>query len=202
MFNSNISASDLIEDLKSEVDIAIPIPNRSYVTWLNALEGLLYSECIKEQHELILKGYHSEVETTDLECEPDADEIRFEDIYTVYADDRQLIKSTLTSGNIFPDTYYKSGEKIKFNIPNETSEIRIVYFIRPAHKTVDADDDVQNGDIMIPVEFMDLVKAKLRGEAYKVANEDALAAKWLNDYNVLLENFKLWLSEKAPEFGM
>ena len=55
---------------------------------------------------------------------------------------------------------------------------------------------------MVPVEFIDLVKAKLRGEAYKLVNEGEIAAMWLNDYNILLETFKAWISEKAPNFGM
>ena len=55
---------------------------------------------------------------------------------------------------------------------------------------------------MLPVEFIDLVKAKLRGEAYKLANEDNHAAKWLNDYNTLLETFKAWIADKSANFGM
>ena len=45
-------------------------------------------------------------------------------------------------------------------------------------------------NVMVPVEFIDLVKAKLRGEAY-VCQRGSLVAKWLNDYNVLLETFKV-----------
>ena len=52
------------------------------------------------------------------------------------------------------------------------------------------------------IEFIDLAKAKLRAEAYKVANEDNLAAKWINDYNVLVETFKAWVEEKRATFGI
>ena len=55
---------------------------------------------------------------------------------------------------------------------------------------------------MIPLEFIDLVKAKLRGEAYKLVNEDGIASKWLNDYNILLETFKLWITSKSSNFGI
>lgn len=49
MFNSGISAKDLIDEVMNEVDIAIPITEQSLVNELNALERMLYSEVIKEQ---------------------------------------------------------------------------------------------------------------------------------------------------------
>ena len=62
--------------------------------------------------------------------------------------------------------------------------------------------NVNDVNVMLPIEFIDLVKAKLRGEAYKLANEDSIAAKWLNDYNTLLETFKAWIADKSSNFGM
>jgi hypothetical protein len=71
--------------------------------------------------------------------------------------------------------------------------------VKPELKTI---SNYASKYVMLPIEFIDLIKAKLRGEAYKYANEDNLAAKWLNDYNVLVETFKAWLSNKQPEFGI
>ena len=103
---------------------------------------------------------------------------------------------------IFPDTYYKIQNNIGLNLKNQAEKLKIIYFVRPALKTVDTNDNISSENVMLPVEFIDLAKAKLRGEAYKVANEDSIAAKWLNDYNVLLETFKAWISGKQSEFGM
>ena len=89
-----------------------------------------------------------------------------------------MIKSTATSGAIFPNTYYKNGVDVGYNAKKPVSEMTIVYFARPAVKTSN-----QPGNVMVPYEFTDLVRAKLRGEAYKLCNEDAVAAKWLSDYN-------------------
>ena len=124
----------------------------------------------------------------------------FEDIVAIYADDRQLIKSTVASGTIFPFTYYKENDDIGYNLaPDfETKEFTVIHIVRPA--LIDKNNLEVN--VMIPIEFIDLVKAKLRGEAYKLANEDNLAAKWLNDYNVLLETFKVWIAEKSANFGI
>lgn len=207
MFDSGISVKSLVSELKNEVDIAIPIPNASYVSWLTSLEQLLYSEYIQEQKEIEVEApKDNAVKLSDLKHPDNESVIRFEDIYAVYAGDTQLIKTTLTSGSIFPDSYYKKANDMGVSVTTP-EKLKIIYFVRPAIKKIDENVDEVNeldntGNVMLPVEFIDLAKAKLRGEAYKIANEDALAAKWLNDYNVLLENFKAWLSGKAPEFGM
>jgi hypothetical protein len=208
MFESGISVKNLIDELKNtEVDIALDIPNATYVTWLNSLQQLLYTEIIKEQKKAIISAPQqgkvsiSSIEPRNNECSP-----IFEDIYTVFAkigdENVQLIKSPLTSGVIFPNTYYKDNNDIGYNTKETPSELTIVYLVRPALVCVDTNDEIDNGTVKIPVEFIDLVKAKLRGEAYKLANEDAIAAKWLNDYNVFLETFKAWIATKATNFGM
>lgn len=196
MFDSGITAEKLINELKSEVDIALEIPNDTYVTWLNSLEQFLYSEIIKEQREYIKDI--PEIEFLPEKVYGEAD-VSFEDIYAVYSNDTQLIKSTLTSGEIFPNVFYKKDNQIKVNIAGYPKKIRVVYIVKPELKTPDNYLDMK---VMLPIEFIELAKSKLRGEAYKLANEDELAAKWLNDYNILLETFKAWLTVKQPEFGM
>ena len=91
---------------------------------------------------------------------------------------------------------------LAYNVLFQPKEIRIIYFVKPKLNAVDENDNIEPGNVMLPIEFIDLVKAKLRGEAYKLSNEDSLAAKWLNDYNILLETFKAWLNSKQPNFGM
>lgn len=200
MFDSGMKASVLIEQIKSEADIAIPIADSSYVSWLNALEQLLYTELIQEQGKIELDGVNGSVISIDTLNVPDGENaVRFEDIHAIYADETQLIESTVASGVIFPDTYYKISNNIGVNLKKEPEKVKIIYFVKPELKTT---DNISTLNVMIPLEFIDLAKAKLRGEAYKVANEGELAAMWINDYNVLLETFKAWLSGKQPEFGM
>ena len=209
MFNSGIAVKDLIEDLKTEVDIALEIPDTTYITWLNSLQQLLYSEVIKEEKEEAVDAYMMHYspavgkpdELVKLNPVSLNAGIRFEDICAVYHNETQLKKSTLASGEIFPNTYFKNGNGLGYNVKDETPTLKIVYYVRPALVKID-DADYDNTNVMIPIEFIDLAKAKLRGEAYKLANEDALAAKWLNDYNTLLETFKAWIADKSPNFGI
>lgn len=222
MFDSGIAASNLISTLKAEVDVAIPISNRSYVDSLNSLEQLLYTEVIKEQAEGFLtpevlptSPQEGHLYLDDILLDSNANSVLSDDVYAVWvhvSDDNYIqLKETSLSTAPFID---KSWYRVRPNGPFELDKIvvrangflsaqyRLVYFIRPALKTVNSSDVVGSGNVMLPVEFIDLAKAKLRADAYKIANEDALAAKWLNDYNVLLETFKQWIEQKRPHFGI
>ncbi len=202
MFDSGITAKSLIDGIIAEADIALSIQPPVYIDWLNATEQLLYTEVIKEQKSIELTYSTDEIAMSALAVQGENSK-RFEDVYAVFADSTQLIKSTLTSGVIFKDTYYKKvdqpDDKIGLNLSKTPENIKIIYFVKPELKTI---SNYASKYVMLPIEFIDLIKAKLRGEAYKYANEDNLAAKWLNDYNVLVETFKAWLSNKQPEFGI
>ena len=199
MFDSGISVKDLIDELKDEVDIALEIPDATYITWLNSLQQLLYTEVIKEQSVKILTPpFQSKAVFLSTIAGNNENAVRFEDIHAVYADDIQLMKSTFASGVIFPNTYYKGLGQLIFNA-TVINYLRIYYYVKPELVN---DDNYDIKNVMLPIEFIELAKSKLRGEAYKLANEDSIAAKWLNDYNVHLETFKAWIADKAPTFGM
>lgn len=202
MFDSGITASGLITDLKSEVDVALPVPDEKYLEWLSALEQLLYGMFIQEQKKLILPGpVQNPVNLKTLSVGDDEANIRYEDIYTIFADGLQLIESTVTSGEIFTNTWYKTDGQLGYNTIEPPQCMEIVYFVRPKIKQL-SNNVLPETSVFVPFEFLDMVRAKLRGEAYKMANEDSLAAKWLNDYNVLLQNFKTWILRKKAQFGM
>ena len=209
MFDSVISVKDLVEELRNEVDVALDIPATTYVQWLNSLQQVLYTEVIKEQKKTVLKtSSNDKISISSISVGNDENRPRFEDIYAIYADNVQLIKSTPASGVIFPNTFYKDNNDIGYHTANVPDEFTIVYIVKPSLYDVVENDDgdynivAGNTNVMVPIEFIDLVKAKLRGEAYKLANEAELSAMWLNDYNILLETFKAWIADKSPNFGL
>lgn len=202
MFDSGISAKDMVLSLKNEVDIALEIPNQTYITFLNTLEQMLYADIIREQGAIILTPTDKEIDLSTLDVPESEDKITFEDIHSVYINHNlQLIKSTAANGDIFPNTYYKKGGKLFFNAKNTVTKMRIIYIVKPALKTVGTDDVIQDGNVMIPLEFIELIKSKLRYDAYMLANEYTMAANWLGVYNAMLDTFKQWLADREPQFG-
>lgn len=204
MFDSGISVKNLVDELKNtEIDIALEIPNSTYIEWLNSLQQLLYTEVIKEQKKTVLKSpFENNLIDLSLLAETGENTPRFEDIHAVYADNTQLIKSTVASGVIFDNTFFRVTDKLAINTKEVPAKLTIVYIVKPELITTTSHGNINDANVMVPVEFIDLVKAKLRGEAYKLANEDNIAAKWLNDYNALLETFKTWVTEKSSKFGL
>ena len=210
MFDSGVSASDLIENLKSEIDVSSAISNATYVSWLNTLEQMLYSEIIKEQVAgdtvygmpipvppingvVVRRQLDNLIDISRFSLAGSGAALVFEDLVAIYADGRELMKTDKLGISIFKDSYCKVGTQIQFDSLTPKYEEKAIYNIRPALKTVNSSDVIQTGNVMLPYEHLDLVRAKLRGEAYKLANVFDIAANWINDYNALLEVFKTWV---------
>lgn len=208
MFDSQVKANDFILALKSETDIAPDIPDSYFIDWLNHVEQTLYDNVIKEEEVASYsvpagsgdsKGfrfYSAEYDDIDQNAP-----VRFEDIVSVTFVGRGLTKVSMDIGEkrLFPYCYYREGEvSFKCYIPEAAGTLILIYTVRPTPKTI---TNITTQNIMVPPEFLDLVRAKLRGEAYKFANEDALAAKWLNDYNQQLEYFRAWIASNKSTFG-
>lgn len=202
MFDSGISVKSFIQDIKSEADIAPDITDTKYISWINALEQVLYSDIIREQRKVDIEVSNSEGEYINkvpiTKCANEAD-VRFEDIISVFKGETQLIKTSLLSGGIFNDSWFNNGGVlwVKTTFKNEDKKITVFYHVRPAEKS-SANEEVIN----LPAEFMDLMYSYVRAEAYKYANEDALSAKWQAEYNARLEIFKAWVDARRPSFGM
>lgn len=201
MFDSGLTVANFITDLKSEVDISQEIGNSTILRWVSSLEQLLYSDIILfEKYEdvtsLISSNllYFSDLDVQSWERYPE-----FDDILKVFCNGVELTKSGPIAGvqfytdkQIYVDNNAGGLEIFPFETPEK---VEVIWRNKPAIKSDTTDD------IMVPYEWIEMVYAKLRGECYKLANDDQLAAKWLNDYNNQLESFKVWIAEHRKRFG-
>lgn len=218
MYDSTIKVKDLIDEIKNEVDIALEIPDKTYLIWFNSLHQFLHTEIIKSQS---LYSFNTEdkngwamVSATEGLTTPNTSTgefvPRFEEVVAVYADDLELTKSTVAEGKVFDNVFYplwQTNGSFLIKTTVKPSKVSIYYIAKPKIAVEDMNiflysESYDTATVKVPIEFIELVKCKLRGEAYKLANEDDLAAKWLNDYNIWIETFKAWIAEKRPNFVM
>lgn len=221
MFDSGKTAAELINELKVEADVAPTIPDSCYIDWLNGIEQTLYDNIIREELTNSNVSTAAVVGNTDVYTvsgnivSSDYAAFRFEDLVSVCVGGRQLTKVSQAVGvrKIFPYSYWdQSGliidatnqttapTELTIYVTDQTSAptLSITVQLRPKLKTT---SNVETEHVKVPAEYIDMVKAKMRGEMYKYANEDALAAKWLADYNAQVEYFRAWIASKNAVFG-
>lgn len=204
MYDSGISAADLIRDVSEEADIAIPVSSDSWYRWINAAEQFIYTEIFKlYTSQGIWWNDLDDGETISLKdriAVPEGVAIPgFDDIIKVYADDTELVRAGVISSVVFRDKplYYTDyAGNLKLSLPFEPQKITVIYRIKPVLKSADTAYNIN-----LPPEFVDLVASRLRGEAYMLANDDTQGAKWLMDYNTRLETLSAWATMRSIRYG-
>lgn len=204
MYNSGISVKKLVEQLKDEISVSANITDESYIQWINTVEQTIYSEVIRELRRISLtSNTNSPVQLNTFPVSLDEETPVFDDIHKVYADGYELIPTTIVSGYRFNENaFWRENDNIGYRLDDGATAgvLDIYYHVRPKLKSVSSLAD--NSDtIRLPPEWIELVASRCRGEAYKLGDADEFAGKWLNDYNVALGNFKLWVDGNTVTYG-
>lgn len=199
MYDSGVKCSDFINSIVGEADISIEIQSDSWYRWLNTVEQFIYTEILDEYASAEI-GYASEsVTLSTLTVPSGCASVTYDDVIAVYADGVQVEKSGIKGVMNFSDKnlYYTDyNGNLVLSLTEVPNKITVIYRLRPILKT-----EASNYNVAVPAEFLDMVSARLRGEAYKIANEDGLAGKWLADYNTQLESFKVWAEKRNKRYG-
>jgi len=205
MYDSGITVKDFLDAIDEEADVSIEIPRANPLRWLSAVEQFAYTEVLKEYVRATVDLTDNPMDFVDLSVLPIPSGAAipvYDDVIRVYGEDGQeLRKSGAVAGYEFPDfdLYYADyNGHLVIHTRLEQAKVTIVYRIRPEIKTA---DNQATSHVSLPVEYLDMAAAKIRGEAYKIANEDGLAAKWLADYNQQVENFKIWAASRNERYG-
>lgn len=224
MYDSETSANELLINLKKEIDASKEIPLSTYVRWLNSLERFIYRAIVKEQKyeekALIVKTsgsyYMPEFEPVALEG------YKFRDILAVYyhygegygdypkdlyPSGVELLKVSKQSRKLIDNCFYENEDGTLGICLDDVlmescdgASLTIAHVTYPEKKS-SGDSKVVGGNVMIPLEFIGMVEAKIRYEAYMLCEEPAVAANWLNIYNTQLEDFKIWHELQARRYG-
>jgi hypothetical protein len=191
MYDCGITAKAFIETVQGEADISAVIPEASWLRWINTVEQFLYAEILAEYVRVEIP-YAEKIPLDSI-----GEGVTYDDIISVYGDDVELDRAGVIAGTAVERPMYWTDYdgNVILRTAYVPSQVFVVYRLRPAIKKTGAET------IRIPVEWLDLLAARMRGEAYKVANEDGLAGKWMNDYNMQLESFKIWAAKRNERYG-
>jgi len=200
MFNSGMTVANFITALNSEVDISQTISDSTILRWVSSLEQLLYDDIIRfEKGQDVTDDLDNDAFLfSDLDIGANEQAPDFGDVLKVFCDGVELTKSGPIAGFQFhtdKQIYCETSGGIKIYPFDSPAEVYVMWRVKPKIKTATSEY------IYMPYEWIDLVFAKLRGECYKLANDDSQAAKWLADYNAQLESFKVWVEEHQKRFG-
>ena len=202
MYDSEVTTADFINGIKDEIDIASVVPDSAFVRWLNTVEQTVYTELIREMRLVhMVVDCHDGDDTpsfylSDITPEYDEGEVIFDDIVKAYVDGIELDRVSLISGTAFDNIgmYYKNGDRVMVKTLVPATEVSVIYVVRPVKKAIE-NGELPDETVKLPAEWLEIAASRLRGEAYKLVNDDNLSAKWLNDYNTCLEQFKVWLKK-------
>ncbi|MDD6984246.1 MAG: hypothetical protein PUJ47_03475 [Clostridia bacterium] len=199
MYDSGVKCSDFINSIIGEADISIEIQSDSWYRWLNTVEQFIYTEILDEYASAEINYASDSVTLSTLTVPSGCASVTYDDVISVYADGVQVEKSCIKGVMNFSDKnlYYTDyNGNLILSLTEVPNKITVIYRLRPILKT-----ETGNNNVAVPAEFLDMVSARLRGEAYKIANEDGLAGKWLADYNTQLESFKVWAEKRNKRYG-
>lgn len=196
MYNSGVTILAFISRLNSETDIASPISNDVYTKWINVVQQILYGELI-EQYKAYEITTVDDIELSDIIKPQNEAEVIYDDVYKVYVNGEELTRADVTTALSIPDKeiYYYNGSVVKIHCNYAYENATVVYRVRPNISTETSEY------IYLPYEWIEMLAAKIRGEAYKLANDDNMSAKWLADYNMQLESFKIWIAKRNKKYG-
>jgi hypothetical protein len=200
MYHSGVTVGELIVEMQEEVDIAGVVPASAYYRWISSLEALLYSDVLLFDRQASIAAVDGFLDLSLLTVGEGERTVLFDDVRKVYLDGEELTRSGRVGAYQFDEEksiYYPDENGIRVSVYGEGGDetYDIIWRVIPAPKTGDGDE------VMLPVEWIDMVMARLRGEAYKVANDDEQAAKWLGDYNTQLTSFREWAAIRGRRYG-
>ncbi len=196
VFDSGVSIASVLTEVRDEFERMTEYDENVYTDWYNAIISFLYGDIIKEQARAET-DFKAEIALNEM-----GENVRKEDVYAVFADGVQLLEVNPFNAKTLKNSFYHSNGKIHVFAEDKYKDngMAVVYFIRPDAFYPEKADEA--GNVPLPIEFLDLVRYKLRAEACKRAGENNHLVKWTNEFNYLLESFKVWLSNRAPGFGM
>ena len=189
MFTCNQTLGALIDGVMADMGLYVEIPRETYREVVNEAIGRLYTEVVCERGEVPFTPYNGSISIESIAVPADTAPLREEDILLIRKSAQfihrlsphRFLLITSNDGNF----YTVEDGVLRFTPTWNGHSLHLIYRRRPRPFT----ETDEGRTIPLPEEYLSLLRAKLRGEIYKLANEDVLSAKWLGEYNSILPAF-------------
>ena len=188
IYESDVTASRLITSVSDDIKVFPAISMSNYIGWYNDVVQSIYKSIIKPCT-LITVAAAKETELSGIDI---PDNSVFPEGAQMYLTKNGIRRKLLRVDNerdlVFRDSVYIGDEEIKISSDDITDAKLIIEVLTPP--PIITEDNASGAMVPFPIEYHDMIKARLKGEAFKLCNQDSTAAKWLNDFNAALEDFK------------
>ena len=183
MLHSSATVGKLLEQVEKDMGLYTELDRTVYLDALNECLCRVYHEVIDEREAVTCVSKEGKIPYSDISVKSGQDAVRATDIRSVRYDEKplQYLPPDRYAAVKTPDGDFYTLKKdgIYLTPTRSTASLHVTYTVRPQRfGTGDL-----NGGVPFPNEYLYVLRAKMRGEAYKLVGEDALAAKWLTEYN-------------------
>ncbi len=197
MFRATVRIQQLLDTVTGTMGLVNDQPRSFYLERLNACLIRLYADVIRDigACQVSISTQTGELYCSSISPGTLAATVRAQDICAVQCGAHQL--------QYLPPLSYRAAaaggwyytlqeEKLYYSCGTAGNKSLTVYCRqRPINYTTVN----ETAYIPLPDEYISLLEARLRFEGYRIANEDALAAKWLSEYQSELADLKAYLEE-------
>lgn len=206
MFDSGYPVEKIVSEVENETNLAFPVTRENYVSWYNLCEQGLYSDIIKEE-KTEETGYLQELYIDDIPvCDVYTDIMRSDDVQGVFLETngkkRELEHVSLKNylrgiGSAY--AYATEGKRFIFRRADGGTDGKLIFLrrVRPVPKRLIGETIC--GTVMLPEEYLELVRCRLRSEKYRLMDEDVMCAKWINEYNYHLQMFTEFIEARRAK---
>ena len=195
MFVSSTNAKTILDEVMAEMGLYTALPRTVFRRVLNEALGRLYGEVVLGRRTVNATSASGEISLSSIPLPQECASLREEDVLAVRHGTEMLTylppaRFALVSNN---DGKFFTVENGKIRLSPSFSGYSLTLTLRERPRPFSQNDEGR--PLPMPDEYVGLIRAKLMGEIFKLANEDALSAKWLSEYNAILPAFALYCAK-------
>lgn len=198
MLCSTVTIQNFLDELIADMGLYEGCERALYRQKMNETLQFLYAVIIRSEAEGTATPQDGLIPRSAIPTASNVAGVQLNDVLAVYDDSRQLRylpPADLPAAAGLPGFYTVTQEGIRLSDASITYPLRVRFTERPHPYGADS----ENAYVPLPNEFLPMLAARIRGEVYRLVNEDAPAAKWLALYNAYLEDFFTYLADRRKE---